>query len=167
MPKHEETPRPLRSDRGVGASMRPRAEARGNPVRGRRGQSGDPASMRPRAEARGNWRRRGRARRPRKGFYEASCRSTRKPSSRRSWPGPLRRCFNEASCRSTRKRPYPGASQTPSRCFNEASCRSTRKRARSGSSRPGPAPGFNEASCRSTRKPGSLRDVPLGRRRLQ
>ena len=85
------------------ASMRPRAEARGNPCR----------TMSPRAST---------AR-----FNEASRRSARKPTSS---PRTARRatCFNEASRRSARTRRPAASPRGPARRFNEASRRSARKR---------------------------------------
>ena len=76
---HEETNTHLLALRySVHASMRPRADARGNFAGEGEGEGGEPASMRPRADARGN------AARPRRVVVSPAC-------------------FNEASCRCTRK----------------------------------------------------------------
>ena len=177
MPKHEETAAEKERFGDAGrASMRPRAEARGNhPDLPDDRADGDLASMRPRAEARGNGQPARSARTPRRRFNEASCRSTRKRSQAQGVGGEMP-CFNEASCRSTRK---PRRVHRRSRDLRDASMRPRaeargnqglprpRRRAQPASMRPrAEARGnpvcarsahfrrrrFNEASCRSTRK---------------
>ena len=134
------------------------------------------ASMRPRAEARGNWTRVSGPTRGSGGFNEASRRSARKPRAGRI--GALwRPSFNEASRRSARKRLRGRRSAADHEGFNEASRRSARKPRRGPPWRTKVAPAsmrpraeargnhgvhqelrrrfrsFNEASRRSARKP--------------